>query len=259
MNGALIGMAVYSTAENQKDECLAKTLKSLRQTVNFRRHKLMLSVNGSTDHTKFILDMNKDIISKVFWNKKNLGTAEGINKIWQERNPGQHAAKMDDDIVIHSRGWLDEMIEAIERHPVIGQIGLKRKDCWETPIHESDDLRSKVTMVPHVSGQRWIFIEEVKHVIGSCVLHSSALLDKVGYLRQNSEYGYDDVIMSHRSQIAGFTNCFLSHVEIDHVDDGFTPYQDWKQKHSAEQTQAVIDLVHKMYNNQEPIYYNPFQ
>jgi GT2 family glycosyltransferase len=257
--GALIGMAVYSTEENQKDDCLDKTLWSLAQTVDFEKHQLILSINAFTDLTKSIISNYGHMISKVIWNDGNIGTAEAINKCWKERRPGQHCIKMDDDVVIHSPSWIDTMIEAINRDNKIGQIGLKRKDCWEYPYHENPDFRSEMHMLAHDAGNPWIIIEKVKHVIGTCVMHSSDLLDKVGYLRQPSQYGYDDVLMSHRANIAGFISCFLPHIEIDHIDDGQTPYQDWKHKHSGEQTQAVIDLTHRMYRGEEPIYYNPFQ
>lgn len=255
---ALIGMAVYSTEENKKDDCLLKTLKSLSETVDSKKHTLMLSVNGWTQDTVEIIDSFGNMVHKVFWNERNLGTAEAISLVWRNRLPGQHAIKMDDDVKIHAAGWVDQMEEAISRAPNIGQVGLKRKDCWENPKHDNPDFKSELVMLPQVAGQRWIIVEKVKHCIGTCVMHSSDLLDKVGYLRQLSEYGYDDTIMSHRSHIAGFINCFLPHIEIDHIDEGQTPYQDWKHKHSGEQTNKMIDMVHRMYRGEESIYYNPF-
>lgn len=188
-------------------------------------------------------------------NEENIGTARAINKAWAYREPGEHCVKMDDDILINSGHSFDEMERAIELDPQIGQVGLKRKDCWEFPGHENADYKSELKMLPHTPGHPWIIVETVKHVIGSCVMHSSALLDKVGYLYQPSLYGYDDVIMSHRTHLAGMYSCFLPHINIDHIDDGTTPYQDWKHKHSGEQTQKVIDLVHEMYNGTKPIYY----
>jgi hypothetical protein len=62
--------------------------------------------------------------------------------------------------------------------------------------------------------------------------------------------------MSHRAHIAGFYSCFLSHINIDHIDTGTTGYQGWKERHSGEQTQKVINLVHEMYNGTKPIYYD---
>lgn len=254
---ALIAMAVYCTEENGKDECFAKALRSLLNTVDFDRHRLILCINGYTGATQIEIDWMKGMGLKcsVIDNNGNIGTAKAINRAWAVRRPGEHCIKMDDDIIINSPGWVDELEEAIRRDPQIGQVGLKRKDCWEWPGHEHADWRSELHMLPHVLGKPWQIVEKVKHVIGSCVLHNAALLDKVGYLYQPSLYGYDDVIMSHRTHLAGFYSCFLPHIDIDHIDPGDTPYQGWKERHSAEQTQAVINLVHEMYNGTKPIYY----
>ena len=254
---ALIAMAVYCTEENKNDESLAKSLRSLRETVDLQKHKLVLCLNGHTSDTLSDVMWLKGmgLRCKIIDNGANLGTARAINQAWKLREPGQHCIKMDDDIAIHSPGWVDELEEAIRRDPAIGQIGLKRKDCWEWPGHEHSDWRSELHMLPHKPGEPWQIVEKVKHVIGSCVMHSAALLDRVGYLYQPSLYGYDDVIMSHRTHLAGFYSCFLPHINIDHIDPGDTPYQGWKERHSAEQTQGVVDLVHEMYNGTKPIYY----
>ncbi len=262
---ALIGMAIYSTEENGKDECLRQTLQSLKRTVDFSKHRIMFSVNAYTEKTGVLLDafsehLNYQGISPAgtIINKENIGTAEAINKVWRYRFPNEHVVKMDDDIVIAQVGWLDDMEEAIRRDPLIGQIGLKRKDCWENPQHTEADYKSELIMLPQVAGESWLIVEKVKHVIGSCVMHSSALIDKVGALYQPSLYGYDDVIMSHRSYIAGFYSCFLPSYKIDHIDNGTTPYQPWKEKHAGEQTQTVIDLVHHMRKGEADIFY-PFK
>ncbi len=198
-------MAVYSTDENKKDLCLQRTLRSLERTVNFQNgNRLILSINAKTKVTDLILHQFRWIISDVIENGENIGTAKAINKAWAQRLPEEHCVKMDDDVEIFKVGWLDELQEAVLRDPEIGQIGLKRKDVWEHPKHENPDLRSELIMLPHVGGETWIVVEKVKHVIGTCVLHSSPLLDK----------------------------------------------------HSGEQTQNVINLVHEMYNGTKPIYYD---
>lgn len=255
---ALVSMVVYSTEENKKDECLAKTLKSLDSTVDFKKHRLMLSVNGATEVTKRIIHNNRDIISHVFWNDENLGTARAINKIWQERKEGEHVVKMDDDVVIHQSGWLDLLEEIVTIDPTIGQAGLKRKDCIESTTHPDPYYRSELIQLPHTPGHKWITVEKVHHVMGTCVLHSSALIDKVGYLFQPSKYGWDDVLMSARSIGAGFSNVFASHIDIDHIDEGQTPFQGWKEKVALEHLHEINGLIHKYKVEKKDIYYNPF-
>lgn len=259
---ALIGMAVYSTEENKKDECLEKTLESLRRTVDFNKSRLMLSVNASTQKTKEILLENRDIISFISWNNKNLGTAEAINLLWFNRRPGEHCIKMDDDVVIANSGvhcdWVELMEEAIRAYPQIGIIGMKRKDCIETTVNADPNFKSELIQLPHISGHRWIVIEKAQHIMGTCTMYNSALLDKIGYLYQPAQYGYDDTLACHRSEFAGFINCFLPHIEIDHIDEGKTPYQDWKHKHSGEQTETMIGTYKEYLNGSKSIYYNPF-
>jgi len=256
---ALIGMAIYSTEENKKDECLEKTLDSLSHTVDFYDHALGVSINAATPFTEFLLDRYKGFISIVVRNEENIGTAEAINKIWKHRKAGQHAIKMDDDIVINQPGWVDILEEAISRDPEnMGIIGLKRKDLIQTTWHPDPHYRSELVMLPHEPGHRWLTIEKTDDVIGSCTMFNSKLLDQIGYLKQIKKYGYDDNLACHRAHLAGFYNCFYSHIDINHVDQGATPYQQWKHDHSSECTTAFIQLVKDFISGKEPIYYNPF-
>lgn len=255
---SLIAMAVYSTETNKKDECLAKTLKSLDSTVDFKKHRLMLSVNGATEVTKRIIHNNRDIISKVFWNDENLGTAEAINKIIKERKPNEHVIKKDDDLVIHNVGWADLMEECISIDPNIGIVGLKRKDLIQCPWHEDPTFRTKLTLLPHTPGHKWIIIEESYDIIGTCTMFNHLLLDKVGYSFQPGKYGFEDNLMCHRSKISGFYNCFIPQIDLDHIDPSAPSYQEWKQKHSGDLFPEYYKLVHAMISGEKSVYYNPF-
>lgn len=261
---ALIAMAVYCTEENQKDELLDKTLRSLCQTADLKKHRLVLSINSKTKYTKafieWILAFNGALNNvQIIHNDTNIGTAEAINKAWKLRKEGENCIKMDDDVLIHNANWIEQMEEAIARAPQIGIIGLKRKDCIESVEHEDEYFRSKLWQLPHVGGQRWVTVEEVHHVMGTCQMYSSALLDKIGYLYQPKLYGWDDVLASARSRAAGFKNVFLPHIEIDHIDEGKTPYQAWKEKHAGEDFPLIHKLMDGYKNGTESIYYNPFK
>lgn len=257
---ALIAMAVYSTAENQKDIYLQKTLESLKETVDFSKHHLHLAVNAYTEKTIDLIKVKyRSIILSVTWCKTNVGTAEAINKCWKFKQPGENCIKIDDDVVIHHQDWIYLMEESIRRDPTIGQVGLKRRDCFENPAHDNVFYRSKLVMLDHKPGEKWITVEQVSHVMGTCVMHSAALLDKVGYLWQPGQYGFDDSFMSLRSQLAGFKNVFLTAVDIEHIDPGTTPFQKWKEEHAAsywgDYHQAAIDFK----TGKRPLYYSPFE
>lgn len=260
----LIAMAVFDTDENKRTEYTKRTIESLLNTVDFTKHRLIIVDNNSCQATKDLFQKMADVFSMqegdlnvpvLITLPENVGTAMAINKAWKLRKPGEHAIKMDNDVVIHYHGWVDEMEEAIARDSSLGQVGLKRKDCWEYPTHPEKEWRSELLMLPHKPGERWIVVERAKHIIGTCVMHSSALLDKVGYLYQPGLYGYDDVLMSWRSSIAGFKNVFLHHINIDHIDSGETEYQGWKERHSGQYTRKVSDIVDQYLAGTKSIYH----
>lgn len=256
----IIAFAVYDTEENQRTPITRKCLLSLRDTVDLTKYRLFFIDNNSCQETKELLaGFVSTYGGTVITNEKNIGTAEAINLAWKERYPGEHCMKIDNDVVWHQTGWVELMAECLHRDKEIGIIGLKRKDCWERPTHLNPEFRSELQMIPQAGAERWIVVEKAKHIIGTCQMYNSSLLDKIGYLYQPSLYGYDDVMASWRSQIAGFKNVFLPHIEIDHIDNGGTPYQDWKHKHSGEVTQQVIREVNEYLAGTRPIYYNPYE
>lgn len=255
---ALLCMAIYDNEEANRSEITRDCLNSLFLTTSYK-HRVVIIDNNSCEKTKAVIDLFRNHHNlTVITNKENVGTAEAINQGWKLREPNEFVMKIDNDVIWHQDGWVDLMEEAMRRDPSIGILGAKRKDCWENPAHQDPQYRSTYFEIPHIAGEKWIVAEQCKHIIGTCQMYSPALLEKIGYLYQPSLYGYDDVLASYRSEIAGFKNAFLPQIEIDHIDPGGTPYQSWKEKHSGEQTQKVIQIVNEYINGERSIYYNPF-
>jgi GT2 family glycosyltransferase len=248
---AMIAMAVFDTEENGRTEYTAKTLETLYLTVNTRKHRIIIVDNGSCEATQNLL--NKAARIEVIRLHENIGTAKAVNKAWQLRKAGEHCIKMDNDVVIHQSGWVDQMERAIKLDPAIGIVGLKRKDCWEEPSR-TDFYQSKLQMLPHVPGEPWLVVERVNHVMGTCQMFSSELLDKIGYLYQPRLYGFDDALAAIRCQVAGFYSCFLPHIEIDHIDTGATAYQGWKEKHAGEDMAEYNRLKNGYLSGTIPVY-----
>jgi GT2 family glycosyltransferase len=248
---ALIAMAVYDTEENKRTEYTAKTLETLYLTVNTRKHRIVIVDNGSCEATQNLLTKAARI--EVIRLHENIGTAKAVNKAWQLRKAGEHCIKMDNDVVIHQSGWVDQMERAIAIDSTIGIIGLKRKDCWEEPSR-TDFYQSKLQMLPHVPGEPWVVVEWVNHVMGTCQMFNSSLLDKIGYLYQPRLYGFDDALAAVRCQQAGYYSCFLPHIEIDHIDTGATAYQGWKEKHAGEDMAEFNRLKHGYMDGSISIY-----
>lgn len=259
---ALIAMAVHDTEENGRTELTRQCLDSLMSTISLVRHRLFIIDNGSCLETKKLLDRaNQRIGVEVLTNSENTGTAAAINMAWMLRRPGENAVKMDNDVVFRRNAaeWIEQMDEAIARDTRIGIVGLKRKDCIETPWNENPFYRSELYLLPHQPGERWIVGEKVNHVMGTCQMYSSALLDKIGYLWQPRLYGFDDVIAAARCHAAGFINVFLPHIEIDHIDPGGTDYQKWKERHAGEDFVNALTIRDQIERGERSYYYNPFE
>lgn len=252
----LIAMAIHDTDENNRSILTERTINCLYTTVDVSKHRVFLIDNGSCTKTKELLyNVSRMDGFKVITLPENIGTAAAINIAWRQRVTGESCVKMDNDVLIWDQGWVEQLQEALDRDPRIGQIGLKRKDCWESTTHENPEWRSNLYQLPHKPGQRWIVVEKAKHIIGTCVAHSYGLLNDVGYLYQPGLYGYDDVLMSWRSQLAGFYNCFLPHIEIDHIDPGGDEYTDWKTRHSGQYSKLVSDIVDEYIAGTKSLYY----
>lgn len=255
----LIAMAVYDTEDNKRTNLTAKTLRSLNQTVDWRKHRLIVSDNGSCEDTQKLYD---ELIYefepypfKLIRNEKNIGTANAINKAWKHR-VGEHCVKMDNDVVIHYPNWVDEIEEVFDRDTSIGICGLKRKDLEESPDNQVAWYKSTLRMLPHKKGERWIVVEEVSHVFGTCQAYSSALLDKIGYLYQPGIYGFDDALASLRARIAGYKRVFLPHIHIDHIDPGGTDFTDWKIKYAGEQMAEFNQVQNEYIAGKRSIFYD---
>lgn len=257
---ALVAMAVWDTEENGRTAFTRQTLRSLADTVDWSRHRLIVVDNGSCKATHDLYHVAADWFEDfaVYFNHANVGTARAVNRAWKDRVAGEHAVKMDNDVVIHDPGWLDRLCECVDRDPALGIVGLKRKDLAEHPFAADPNYRSELRFLPRKGLERHLVVERVRHVMGTCQLYSSRLLDRIGYLYQlGGLYGYDDCLAAVRCRVAGFYSAFYPHTEIDHVDPGTTPYQQWKHDRSGEMT-AAFDRVAAEYNaGTRPVYHGP--
>lgn len=260
-------MACHDTVENKRSAYTKKTLESLRITVDWSRHRLILVDNGSCEETKKILDsltlhMTLTLPEPTFTKPsvihlpENIGTARAINLGIRERHPGEHIIKIDNDCVIHQSGWVEEMEEAVQRDPNIGVVGLKRKDLAESPNSDHPFYVSSLRMLSHEPGQRWIVVEDVHHVMGTCQMIVSSLLEKAGYYYQKSLYGLDDSDMSYRSELLGFRNCFLPHINIDHIDVGGDVYTNWKHQESEKVMHDYGVMCQEYRDGKRSLYYD---
>lgn len=258
----LLAMCCFDTIENKRTDLTRQTIQSLHRTVDFSKHRLIVIDNASCEATKeLLLDLQHEMWFEIITCEENIGTAKGINLAIKKRLPGQAVIKIDNDVVIKQAGWVDLMEEAILRESAIGVIGLKRVDLDQSPNLPDDHwAKSHLFMVSQVKGQRWIVCEQSNDIIGTCVMMSSDLLDKINALVQlPAGYGFDDNLLCVRSMIAGFVNCFLPHVEVEHIDNtGSTEYVAWKSKVAGEQMEE-FNRVRKEYFAGTRNIFQPFE
>ena len=251
---AIIAMAVWDTEENGKSKYTLETLKCLYGTVYMDRHRIVVIDNNSCRETKDILEDAQGWGVEVITLPENVGTARAINHAIRLRKPGEHVIKMDNDVLIHSDTWVDEMEQAIEREPMIGICGLKRKDLWQRPDHENKFYRSELHLLNQKPGEDWIVIEKTADIMGTCTMFNYRLLDKIGYMWQPSLYGFDDGLICYRSNLAGFINCFLPHIRIDHIDPGGGIYEGWKRNESGKVMDEFNKIKDDLIAGRRPLY-----
>lgn len=223
----ILAMCVYDTEENRRSEYTRRTLDSLFLTVDFSRYPLYIIDQNSCNATKDILNIFRNKFIKMFpkenlntiYLDENIGTARGINLAIKKRGNG-HVIKLDNDVIWHTRYWVDRLELAAERLPEFGILGCKRKDLAQHTHQSNPHFISKVDMIRHEPGEEWLFVEKVVDVMGTCVMYTNRLLDKTGYLKQYGVYGWEDCLMSYRSTAAGFYNGFIHPIHIDHIDTG---------------------------------------
>jgi GT2 family glycosyltransferase len=250
---SVICLAVFDTEENGRTVYTEKTLTSIFDRIDLSKHRIIVSDNGSCESTHKLYSIFNDPSLKIILNGSNIGTANAINKAWQLRNPEEFCIKMDNDVVVNYDNWVDEMEEVFKKNKSIGVVGLKRRDLSEWPVGEN---KSKLIPLIHERGEKWVIVEEVNHMMGTCNMYSPEIIEKIGYLYQHTLYGFDDSFSSLRVRIAGYKNVFLPHIDIDHIDVGGDVFCDWKIKHATENWKEFEQISEEYRTGKRDIYYN---
>jgi len=233
---ALLAMCAYCTPENGKEKYLVQTLESLRATVNFDHHRLVVINNGMDVECLHPAEEWFTLLEPG----RNLGTAEGINLALRLRELGEPACKMDDDWTTGHVGWVDDMVRVLCEHPEIGILGLKRDDVYGELVEDGELLWNS-------------------DIMGTCTMFQPEMLEKVGYMWSPGVYGYDDVTMSVRSECAGFKNAFMKNIRIVNLDEGGTLFTEWKKREAGEHMNEVSIVCDKYMDGTLDVYYNPFE
>lgn len=255
----LIAIPLWDTLQNRRSEITEIVIPQLLKTIT-DKDRVVVSDNGSCERTLDFLASIDDPRFKYILNGKNLGIAGATNVVWKDTCPGKVVCKMDNDCFIHDAGWTELVEYCLLKADNIGIIGLKRKDVAECPDALEPYYRSKLYYLPHVAGERWVVVEEVNHVIGTCYCFGPRARARFGYLAQpDTVYGFDDALASVRMHKLGYKTCFLPQINIDHLDlDGDVasdPYTRWKQIQASDGMSRYRDLVDRINSGKVDPYY----
>ena len=246
----LISMCCHDTVENGRSKYTKKTIESLVETVDFSKHRIIVTDNDSCEETKNILKDYDQFIT-VISNTENVGTAKAINQAWAYRKPGEVVIKMDNDVVINNYGWVEEM-ELAMKLGGYGIMGLKRKDLMQSP-NASNHWKTELKMLPHEKGDNWVVVEESADVMGTVQMFHPELINKMGGLMQAGVYGFDDTLACIRAILLGYKLAFLPHIDIDHIDIGGDAYTEWKRKYAGEKMEEFYKIKDGLINGTIPI------
>lgn len=257
---ALISMCCYDTPENGKTWMTKKTLESIERTTDLTKHRLVIIDQNSVSETRKTIKSfcRRHSNALAIYLPENIGTARGINKAIEARANDEYFIKMDNDVVFGRECWADAMELVMQREPNLGILGLKRKDCIEHPRNKNPFYKSELRMAYKQPDEQWNVIELVKHVMGTCQMFSPALLISLGYMYQmEGLYGYDDVLMSLRSELAGYLNAFLHGYPIEHIDVETTEYAKWKLGYAQQMGPRYSRVKKEFESGERPVYCGP--
>ena len=149
-----------------------------------------------------------EIKSKIFYPKTNIGTSRSLNlSINEQREPNQPLVKIDNDMVLKSKTWIQDLLELEQTYPDVGMISGYYGDAthrWTSSV-EFGEFKGK---------KLW----KAKTITGHCVWHTGSLMDKVKYfdvLSPEHLYGFEDTLMSIKANVLGMKMLIWEGFEVE--------------------------------------------
>lgn len=186
-------------------EYTIKCISSIRRHTNYP-HEIIFVDNGSTDGTvEYLRKLVKEYPHyKLIENQENKGFAAGNNQGVAAAN-GEYIMLLNNDVLV-SDGWLEGMVESLERDEKIGMVG---------PITNSISGRQQIISIPYVDDEGFIkFARQIKktftgrltpryRIAGFAILMRKALYEEVGGLDESfgtGNYEDDDLCLKVREK-----------------------------------------------------------
>lgn len=226
---------------------LKNTIESLLKSLNDRSEVEIIVVdNGSADESPAYIKnlLEKKIIDKAILYSENQGISKGFNSGFAISNPkSKYLIKLDCDIVIHDKGWLEEMDIIFTKHEEIGLLMLYQKNHPILPNCKRTKKESK----------EFISLEEM--IVGSaCFTIPKKTIDLIGYFFEDHSFTlfYDDIDYFIRLEILGKKAFYiLSHQSSHQFNLDETKYLNYNQ-----QKEHHYDMMNEFNKTLEQKYLN---
>lgn len=219
---------------------LKNTIQSLLESINNRNNvEIIIVDNGSKDESpSYIRELLKlKIIDRAILFKENQGISKGYNSGFAISDPeSKYLIKLDCDVIIHHKGWLEEMDQIFEEDDSIALLMLFQEN------HPTMKYRKHTKHL----GRTFISLEEI--IVGSaCFTIPRKIINEIGFFFEEHDYllFYDDIDYFIRIEMINKKGYYLlSHTSSyqEHLDE--TIYQ--KYDKDKDPLYARMNAFHKV-------------
>jgi GT2 family glycosyltransferase len=135
-------------------------------------------------------------------NVENTGAIRGINQ-GLELAEGKYVAILHNDILIYDKGWLDHIIEFMERRPDVGLVGLAGRHTILCDGNYDNEtlLYNNFSLYPECFRPTWIFSEV-------------ATIDGLGWVMRNIGLQLEEAY--------GLMHCYDLDLSLQYIEKGYT-------------------------------------
>jgi hypothetical protein len=223
---------------NRCDETIA-TLRSLQTTSAFDDAEVVVwdnnSVDGTAEKLRHLVQSGFLQWDRVFFSQENIGCPRALNALLHSwRRPGQHFMKVDNDVVLETKGWVGKLVAFLGEHREVALAS-----AWYDEL--ADESQRGRFRARH---DGWL---EVFPIVGHCVIHRGAFLDRTGYfdvLAPDHLYGFEDLLMAHRVAAMKLKCAVVPDVRLRNIQQHSSPD---RSEHEGERQSEHVERLRPEY------------
>lgn len=198
-------------------QCIPNIRKTASKTIPY-----MITVvdNNSTDGTQeHLLTLQEHgLIDNLILLNENIGVAKAQNLGWKLSEDVQFYGKVDNDVLFEKEGWLDALINTLNKTEKIGALGYQcKEDSANYHIVIDKNVRYRV---------------KNGNIGGACFFVPKRIKDRLGFWNEAyGKYGEEDADYGERVKCAGYRNAYMVDTNVMvHLPEQDIEYRKFKDK-----------------------------